>query len=69
MAYKHSPEQIKSDAENAAKGVCPECSAVVDPKGARLHALRHWPRMADFKPDTDAARRSRLVLTIGGIRE
>jgi hypothetical protein len=65
MAFKHSTDQIKADAATAALGKCPECGAVVSPKDPAGHVVKHWPRYADLDPNTDAARRARLVLSIG----
>lgn len=65
MPFLHSSDQIKADAANAAKGLCPECGVTVEPKGAPGHVAYHWPRYQDLRPDTDAARRARLVLKLG----
>lgn len=65
MPFRHSQEQIKADAAMAAGGKCPECYREVDPATAEAHARDHWPHYDDLKPDTDAARRARLVMSIG----
>jgi hypothetical protein len=64
MPFFHSADQIKSDADGAAKRICPECGAKIEAGSALGHVNGHWPRYADLKADTDAARRVRLILAL-----
>jgi len=64
MPFLHSSDQIKADADAAKKGNCPECGATIEAGSALGHVNGHWPRYADLKPDTDAARRVRLILAL-----
>ena len=61
----HSREQVQADAIAAALGRCPECHAEIAPADAESHALMHWSNYAKLPPNSDAARRARLVLKLG----
>jgi len=64
MPFSHSSDQIKADTAAAKDGLCPECNAKIEAGSAVGHVNGHWPRYADLKPDTDAARRVRLILAL-----
>jgi len=64
MPYRHSTEQIKADAANAARRICPECLKPVEKGNGVYHVAEHYPRYADLDSQTDAARRARLILAM-----
>jgi len=69
MAELHDQDQKKADVAKIQAGICPECNADLnddgDPSG---HAEMHWPVKA-LKPDTDAARRKKLVTNFHARRD
>ena len=64
IAMKHNPEQVKLDTANAKKRICPETLRVVAKGGALAHVAEVFPRYMTADPNSDYARRARLVLAM-----
>lgn len=61
MPEYHDIDQKKADVESIQKGVCPECAEdLSEDSDPSAHAEMHWPTRTT-RPDSDAARRKKLV--------
>lgn len=68
MADHHDPNQVKADKANADRGICPECLRQLQPGAGETHAAEHYsqfvnpqPHFMQMNPNSDAARRFRLI--------
>jgi len=64
MGDRHTADQIKADAANAKKRICPETGRTVAPGAAKSHVAEVFPRFPNVDPNSDYARRARLVLAM-----
>lgn len=68
-AGKHDADQIKSDAAAAAKGICPETGADLSGVNVESYVAHHFPQLGNVDPNSDYARRARLILDYGKKRD
>ncbi len=69
MSEMHDQDQKKADVDAIQKGLCPECKEDLSADaGPEAHAEHHWPTRTT-KPDSDAARRKKLITNYASRRK
>jgi len=66
---KHDADQVKADAANAAKGICPETGIDLSDVNIEAHIAHTFPQLDSADPNSDYARRGRLVREYGKKRD
>lgn len=61
-AGKHSADQVKADKAAIDAGICPETGISLEGVNLEAHVAHVFPQLKDADPNSDYARRARLIL-------
>lgn len=61
-AGKHDADQVKADKAAIDAGKCPETGISLDGVNLEAHVAHVFPQLANVDPNSDYARRARLIL-------